>query len=745
MKSFLFISVLARCNLLAVVFGLVAYSIRSASAQVTDVNAAMLIANHGGDFARVQVWLDSGADPNARDGRGRTALMAALSEKRANAADFWERQKIDVNARDRNGATLLMYAAGAGNPDLVAFLLNHGAQVNARDRRGRSALVMTVAWSNYDVKTSEDSYVDAAGRLLAHGADINARVWTGWTALFYAVESGHQQLCQLLLRHGADVNLRDRSGCTALAMAVSQGSDTEIVRMLRQHGARIGLIEAILLQDHAAIQQLLRGKLDDKERAPFGETPLMLAAEEGDPALVRALLAKGANPNERRYDGVTALMLAFTRRQWYTWPYGYATQVNAEDAVRLPIVDALLKAGARVNVRDRQKQTPLFWALRFSTPAIVRRLLDAGADVNARDRQGGTPLMAARRTVGGLHEGVDSAPALYNRIRPWDAEKELVEMLLARGAAINAQDHRGNTILHQISLDMALLNLLVEHGADVNRRNRQGQTALMQCAQHPDDLEGTLVKLAQRLLEAGADASARDRYGNTALTYAIWAEYRPIEDFLRSKGLKEGLMDVVLRRDSSNVHKMLAAGANPNVKMDNDETALIVAAEHGDIEIAQDLLAHGADIRALFFDGTALTRAAENGDAAMMRLLLAHGADANAINNPGYSVLLMAVRGDNSDSLESSMDAIAQERPYRLELVQALLERGARVDAASSNGVTPLMMAAALGNTEIVRTLLAHGANPNVADNAGNTPLMLAQERNHADIVALLRQAGAWE
>jgi ankyrin repeat protein len=161
-------------------------STQSAAVQPGDINAAMLDASRRGDFKAVQSLLDRGANPNARDNQGHTALMTALAGKRESEAAFWERQKIDVNASDRNGATLLMYAATAGEPDRVAFLLDHGARINARDHEGRTALMATVTWSGYDVVFSEDAYVQIVERLLTHGAEINAQDRDGRTALSYA-------------------------------------------------------------------------------------------------------------------------------------------------------------------------------------------------------------------------------------------------------------------------------------------------------------------------------------------------------------------------------------------------------------------------------------------------------------------------------------------------------------------------------------------------------------------------------
>lgn len=104
---------------------------------------------------------------------------------------------------------------------------------------------------------------------------------------------------------------------------------------------------------------------------------LLLAVDEGDFAAVRALLAGGADVNERCRSGQSALMVA-------------AAHGDLE-AVRL-----LLRAGARVNERRDDGMTALIHAAFFGHEAVVHTLLDGGADLRARDWIGMTALDWAR-------------------------------------------------------------------------------------------------------------------------------------------------------------------------------------------------------------------------------------------------------------------------------------------------------------------------------------------------------------
>lgn len=77
--------------------------------------------------------------------------------------------------------------------------------------------------------------------------------------------------------------------------------------------------------------------------------------------------------------------------------------------------------------------------------------------------------------------------------------------------------------------------------------------------------------------------------------------------------------------------------------------------------------------------------------------------------------------------------------------VQALLAKGADVNAKTDKGATALVWAATTGHNDTVQALLAHGADVNAKNNTGMTALMMAKKRGHKEIVRMLKEAGAKE
>ena len=149
----------------------------------------------------------------------------------------------------------------------------------------------------------------------------------------------------------------------------------------------------------------------------MNEPQLLLAVDDGDFAAVRALLAGGADVNEKCRSGQSALMVA-------------AAHGDLE-AVRL-----LLRAGARVNERRGDGMTALIHAAFFGHEAVVRTLLDGGADLKARDWIGMTALDWARAqgamNVADFLAAAESQPARPKSVR--------------RSAAVEAENTSGEVL-----------------------------------------------------------------------------------------------------------------------------------------------------------------------------------------------------------------------------------------------------------------------------------------------------------
>lgn len=217
----------------------------------------------------------------------------------------------------------------------------------------------------------------------------------------------------------------------------------------------------------------------------------------------------------------------------------------------------------------------------------------------------------------------------------------------------------------------------------------------------------------------------------------------------RHDRMDRALLHAVLEGEPANVHEMLEAGADPNAhfsiisekkekttfleslasafrshaaeRRPNDKTALLVAVGSDHIEIARDLLNHGADVNVRMTTGTTpLLFASVRQKPATALLLLEYGADWHVHGLDGLSPLQLAARAGN------------------VQLVQALLQKGASVSERDKHGWTPLVLAADKGQDSSIKVLLDHGAKVSELGVVGGSPLQWVAERGSATLMARL-------
>ena len=232
-------------------------------ARERDGTTALIHASFSGRLELVKALLAAGANPNARNNQGRTALINACEKKRLQVVRALLAAGAYADVRF-NGEPALIKASGEGHLKIVRALLAAGAEVDARDSHGSTALIRS---SGYGA----DGNVEVVRELISNGTDVNARENEGKTALINASESGRVETVRALLAAGADVNaILDQRGHTALMMAVNNGR-VEVVRALLAAGAA----------------------LDRKDGK--GITALMIAAFRGMLRIVRDLLEADAD------------------------------------------------------------------------------------------------------------------------------------------------------------------------------------------------------------------------------------------------------------------------------------------------------------------------------------------------------------------------------------------------------------------------------------------------------------------
>lgn len=210
-------------------------------------------------------------------------------------------------------------------------------------------------------------------------------------------------------------------------------------------GGQDPIHSAILRQDVARVEALLRSGVDVNTTDGYGRTPLYLAGLVGSRPIAKLLLEHGADP------------LKGAKWKGQAIPIDVAAENGYTDVVEL-----LLDWGVDVNQRTNRGRgpPPLMDAAAGVHPETVKLLLQRGADVHARDSVGGTVL----------HYGLAIQPFLKDY-------RQQLHLLLAAGADVNAKDHNGYTALtYALWLrDEDVVRLLLEAGARVELHDPQGK------------------------------------------------------------------------------------------------------------------------------------------------------------------------------------------------------------------------------------------------------------------------------
>ena len=483
------------------------------------------------------------------------------------------------------------------------------------------------------------------------------------------------------------------------------------------------LLRAAEEGQEAVVRLLLEkgAELDSKDGS--GRTPLWWAAVRGHEAVMRLLLEKGAELDSKDMLGLTSLSLA--------------AGSGHEAVVRL-----LLEKGAELDSEDWSGQTPLSRAAGSGHEAVVRLLLEKGTELDLKDETDRTPLSWAA----------------------WSGHEAVVRLLLEKGADLDSKDGLGQTALSRAagSGHEAVVRLLLEKGAELDSEDWSGQTPLSRAAGSGHE---AVVRL---LLEKGTELDLKDETDRTPLSWAAWSGHEAVVRLLLEKGAdldsKDGLGQTALSRAAGSGHEavvrlLLEKGAELDSKDRYSQTALSRAAESGHEAVVRLLLEKGAELDSKDrYSQTALSRAAGSGHEAVVGLLLEKGAELDSKDGSGRTPLWWAaVRGHEAVVrllLEKGAELDSKDWESRTPLSRAagsgheavvglLLEKGAELDSKDRYSQTALSWAAGSGHEAVVRLLLEKGAELDSKDWESQTPLSWAAGSGHEAVVRLLLEKGA--
>ena len=259
----------------------------------------------------IKLFFENGADVDAVNKNGWTALMVAAGIRCADLVQILLSNGADVNISDKNEVTALMFAADGGYTDIVQILLENGADVNIADKN-KITVLMAVAYKGH---------IDVIQLLLKNGAEVDAVDKNGTTALMVAASVGRADISEILIASGADVNKANNDGGTAL-MAAAYGGYVELVQLLIKNGVDVNAgnkneVTALMYSANEwnadLAQALIESGADVNAADCDGTTVLMLAIEKENLEFARMLLENGADVNAADKNGVTALNIATQR------------------------------------------------------------------------------------------------------------------------------------------------------------------------------------------------------------------------------------------------------------------------------------------------------------------------------------------------------------------------------------------------------------------------------------------------
>jgi ankyrin repeat protein len=193
-----------------------------------ELNAEFILVAKEGDAEGVHSLLGRGAEVNALDGNGYTALHGAAESGHAGIIQILIDNRANANIKGRDDWTPLHAAALNNKVDAIRTLRGNGADANAKDSYGWTPIYSAACMG----------HTAAINMLANNGADVNEKNQYGWAPICSAAYNGHADSVKALVERGADVNVSNGNGKTAMSCA--RGAQRlEICKTLLIAGARL--------------------------------------------------------------------------------------------------------------------------------------------------------------------------------------------------------------------------------------------------------------------------------------------------------------------------------------------------------------------------------------------------------------------------------------------------------------------------------------------------------------------------
>ncbi|MCP4633749.1 MAG: hypothetical protein GY855_12545 [candidate division Zixibacteria bacterium] len=338
---------------------------------------ALNLAAYNGQIEMIQYLFELGFDIDVTTITGFTPLLHASVSGKSKAVKLLLDKGASLDISDSTwGGSAIHWACSRGNDETRDFLLSYGADLSKQCPSDSSTPIFWAATSGN---------LDAAKWLISNGISANSKEPDGWTVLLNAVWHGRNEFAIYLLDNGADHNAISDEGMTPFIVAVQRGN-LEMTKLFLDKGADINAInehgdtplhQAVFGQNTKLIKLLIDKGADVNASNRNGQTPLFNATYRDNEEVAEIIVDGGAQVNSCDQQGYSPLNNAIIREY--------------NDIVKL-----LIDKGADLNLVDTiYNQTGLHLASIRGNIEAVKMLLNKNAKVNAKDKDGFTPLYYA--------------------------------------------------------------------------------------------------------------------------------------------------------------------------------------------------------------------------------------------------------------------------------------------------------------------------------------------------------------
>ena len=659
-------------------------------------NSIMSAAIGTGDCDTVRWLIEKGVDVNHCDKNGLTAVLNAAQQGHLDVLKLLKERGANIHVQSEMGSNSIMSAAiGTGDCDTVRWLIEKGVDVNHCDKNGLTAVLNAAQQGNLDVLKL----------LKERGANIHVQSEMGSNSIMSAsVGTGDCDTVRWLIEQGVDVNYCDKEGCTAVYCAAGAGN-LDLLKLLKERGANIHvqsemgsnsiMSAAIGTGDCDTVRWLIEKGVDVNHCNKEGFTAVLNAAQQGHLDVLKLLKERGANIHVQSEMGSNSIMSA-------------AIGTGDCDTVRW-----LIEKGVDVNHCDKNGLTAVLNAAQQGNLDVLKLLKERGANIHVQSEMGSNSIMSASVGTG---------------------DCDTVRWLIEQGVDVNYCDKEGCTAVHCAAEKgkLGVLKLLKEIGANIHVQSEMGSNSIMSAATGTGDYD-----TVRWLIEKGVDVNHCDKNGLTAVLNAAQQGHLDVLKLLKERGANihvqsemgsNSIMSAAIGTgDCDTVRWLIEKGVDVNHCDKNGLTAVLNAAQQGNLDVLKLLKERGANIHVQSEMGSnsIMSASVGTGDCDTVRWLIEEGVDVNHCDKEGFTAVYCAAEKG------------------KLGVLKLLKERGANIHVQSEIGLNSIMSAAiGTGDCDTVRWLIEKGVHVNHCDKNGLTAVLYAAQQGHLDVLKLLKERG---